>query len=381
MVINLSKFTIKQILADHWNFFVSLGYKIRPCVVKNVHKVINCGDPSLGHAIFHCDKCDSFKYIPFRCKSRFCNTCGANYVNERATNISFKLVNCKHRHLVFTIAKELRIFFLANRKLLNLLFKATRDTLMHWFTKINKSENFIPGFISTLHTFGRDLQWNPHIHLIITEGACGNRTTWRKITHFPYKMLRKRYQATLLHLLHKALGSSFYHLKTKLFKTYTNGFYVYAKSDNKITKKSIDYIVRYAGKPAMAQSRILNYNGKYVTFYYDRHQDNKRITETIDAISFIKRLLPHIHDEQFKTVRYYGIYAKKHKQSSKLILLLTPTKRKYLKSLSNFRMRYFTSFGVDPLRCTCGNSMKLVDFFIPKHSPIAYHPPPSYNYS
>ena len=135
-------------------------------------------------------------------------------------------------------------------------------------------------------------------------------------------MLRKRWQATLLDLLHKQLGASFYSLKSHLFKTYSNGFYVYAKPNmNSKSHEAIKYIIRYIGRPAMAQSRILDYDGEFVTFYYDRHEDNQRVTEKVHAFEFIKRLIIHIPDEQFKMIRYYGLYAKQYIHSSKLYLL------------------------------------------------------------
>lgn len=378
---NKKSFTIKEILSDHWDHFLSLGHKLRPAIIKNVEKVIHCGDPSLGYALYFCSECGKVKYVPFRCKSRFCNTCGATYVSERAKNISFKLINCNHRHLVFTIPAELRKFFRVDRSLLDLLFKASSQTLFAWFHKLNKSERFTPGFISTLHTFGRDLKWNPHIHLILTEGASGNFTVWRHIKHIPFTMLRRRWQATLLSLLHQKLGASFYSLKSKLFNTYKDGFYVYAKKEkHSIVKNSIDYIVRYTGKPAMAQSRILNYDGNFITFYYERHEDGKRIVEKLNAIDFIKRLIVHIPDEQFKMVRYYGLYAKKHKNSSKLFLVVSKQKKKFWKHHSNWRLRLLLAFDIDPLRCSCGNIMELLDIFIPKKSPLLdYLPPPSYN--
>lgn len=97
-------------------------------------------------------------------------------------------------------------------------------------------------------------------------------------------MLRKRWQATILDLLHKKLGDSFYGLKTYLFKTYSDGFYVYAKPNmDSNSSEAIKYIIRYTGRPAMAQSRILDYDGEFVTFYYDRHEDNHRITEKIHS--------------------------------------------------------------------------------------------------
>lgn len=107
------------------------------------------------------------------------------------------------------------------------------------------------------------------------------------------------------------------------------------KEKRSIVKNSIDYIVRYTGKPAMAQSRIINYDGNFVTFYYDRHEDGKRVTEKLSALDFIKRLIIHIP----KMVRYYGLYAKKHRHSSKFILLLSPEKKRFWKRHSNWRAR------------------------------------------
>jgi hypothetical protein len=357
-------FKIKDIFADHWDAFVSEGYPIRSVVFKNVNKIISCGNPSLGYSLYFCDYCDEFKYVPFTCKSRFCNSCGAKYIQDRAASISSKMIRCTHRHIVFTIPEELRIFFRKDRSLLNLLFEASAQTIFNWFYKLNKSENFKPGFISTLHTFGRDLKWNPHIHMLLTEGASGIKTVWRKIKHIPFNMLRKRWQATILSFLHHKLGPSFYKLKSYLFKAYPDGFYVYAKPN--MNSKSIDsvkYIIRYTGRPAMAQSRIIDYDGEFVTFYYDRHEDNKRVTEKIHAFEFIKRLIIHIPDEQFKMIRYYGLYAKEYTHSSKLILLDSIEKRKLRKKLSHWRARILLSFGIDPLLCSCGTKMELVEIF------------------
>lgn len=69
------------------------------------------------------------------------------------------------------------------------------------------------------------------------------------------------------------------------------------------SRDAIKYIIRYTGKPAMAQSRILDYDGQFVTLYYNRHEDNQRVTEKIHAFQFIKRLIIHIPDDQFKMIR------------------------------------------------------------------------------
>ena len=128
------------------------------------------------------------------------------------------------------MSKELCIYFPKDRSLIHLLFKASAQTLLSWFASQNKKEHFIPGFVSTLHTFGRDLKWNPHIHILLTEGASSDSIVWQPFKHISYPMLRKRFQATLIDLLRQKLDKdSFYPLECYLFKTYKQSFYVYAK--------------------------------------------------------------------------------------------------------------------------------------------------------
>ena len=62
-------------------------------------------------------------------------------------------------------------FFQKDRSLLNDLFDAASFTILSWFKGISKMDSFIPGIVCTFHTFGHDLKWNPHIHMIVTEGA------------------------------------------------------------------------------------------------------------------------------------------------------------------------------------------------------------------
>jgi hypothetical protein len=98
--------------------------------------------------------------------------------------MSFKLINVTHRHCVFTIDENLRSFFLKDRSLLNCLFHAVKSVVSRLFHKMNKSKNFTPGFIMVLHTFGRDLKWNPHIHCLISEGGYSDDAYWRNVKTF-----------------------------------------------------------------------------------------------------------------------------------------------------------------------------------------------------
>jgi hypothetical protein len=275
--------------------------------------------------------------------------------------MSFKLVNCKHRHCVFTIPEELRPFFRRDRNLLNCLFHAVRDVILRMFRKMNKSENFTPGFICVLHTFGRDLKWNPHIHVLLSEGGSGKLTLWRHVKHFNYTLLRNSFRTALLNLMEKHIGSSFKKTKAYIYKHCPNGFYVYAKPAISKSKDVIKYIGRYLGRPVIASSRIDSYDGQSVTFHYNRHEDDKLVTETVDAVDFIKRLIVHIPDKHFKTIRYYGIYAKHHKNADKFVPAVPTQKRRFLSSLNAWRTSLLLDFGVDPLLCKCGRAMLCLD--------------------
>ena len=363
----MSKYTIKQIFIDNWESFLEKFSNIRPVVIKEVSKMMSCQDPDLGHALYQCEHCGKFKCVPFTCKSRFCNCCGIKYQQDRANILSSKLINCKHRHIVFTIPKELRHYFRKDRKLLHILFISSSKTVLDWFYSQNKSEDFKPGIVSSIHTFGRDLKWNPHVHILISEGASGNTTAWKKFDYFPYLMLRKKWQTTLLVNMEKYLGkSNFRTIKNLLYKNNPDGFYVYAKPNLSSSHDVVNYIIRYIARPAMAQSRIISVDNDFVTFWYQRHEDNQRVEETITIFEFIQRLIVHIPDEQFKMLRYYGIYAKKSIHHSKLIKRVKQSTINIKILLSRWRERIEISFGYDPIKCSCGNYMSFIDIFCRK---------------
>ena len=339
----------------------------RRSVIENIDRMVSCGDPSQGGAMYGCPDCGNLKFVPFRCKSRFCPSCGNRYNQQRSLNMSFKLLSCKHRHCVFTIPEELRVFFLKERSLLNVLFHSVRDVIFRMFYKMNKHENFTPGFICVLHTFGRDLKWNPHIHALISEGASGNISAWRTITHFDYTFLRLSFRKVLLEQLAKHLDKSFRKLKNQLYKKYPDGFYVRAEPNECTPDITIKYISRYLGRPVIATSRIDNYDGDMVTFHYTRHEDNQTVTECIPAMDFIKRLIVHIPEKHFKMLRYYGIYAKHHIQEKNLRRCISKEKRLFLLRNNNWRTSILLSFGYDPLRCSsCGSSMSVLEVYYKK---------------
>lgn len=336
----------------------------RDSVIENVNKMINCGDPAFGGAMYGCSNCGTLKFSPFRCHSRFCPTCGNMYSIDRTTSMSFKIINVQHRHCVFTIDEALRPFFLKDRSLLNCLFSAVSSVVSRMFHKDNQHELFTPGFICVLHTFGRDLKWNPHIHCLISEGGVGNSGIWRHKKHFNYTLLRNSFQTALLNELEKKIGPSFKKVKALCYSNHKDGFYVYAKPNKCDPSIVTKYIGRYLGRPVIATSRIDDYDGDNVTFHYNRHEDDELVTETIPVLDFIKRLIQHIPEKHFKQIRYYGIYARHRKSDQKLNRAISKSKHTMLRSFNQWRNSILTSFGYDPIKCPCcGTTMDFLELY------------------
>ncbi|MEG0563814.1 transposase zinc-binding domain-containing protein, partial [Anaerorhabdus sp.] len=111
-----SKPTIKKIFFDQWDDFL-----LDPQIKRNglrdvtrleVEKMLTCGTIDAGFEIYECPDCHKSHIICYTCKSRFCPTCGVKYAKQRAANVSKSCLDVKHRHMVFTIDKRLRDYFL-----------------------------------------------------------------------------------------------------------------------------------------------------------------------------------------------------------------------------------------------------------------------------
>ena len=354
---------LQQIFTDYYE---EIEYTLHPrkTEMENIDKMIHCGDPSFGGAMYGCPQCGKLKFVPFRCHSRFCPTCGNKYAMERTTSMSFKLVNVTHRHCVFTIDKSLREFFLKDRSLLDCLFHSANSVITRMFYKMNKSKNFTPGFIMVLHTFGRDLKWNPHIHCLISEGGYSDDGFWRNVKHFDYTFLRNAFRTALLNEMESKIGSSFKKVKAKCYREHQQGFYVYAKPNLCDPRIVVKYIGRYLGRPVIATSRIDKYDGEVVTFHYNRHEDEQYIEETIPAMEFIQRLIRHIPEKHFKMIRYGGIYARHREIDSKLYRAISKSKHHIYRSFNQWRTAILSSFGYDPLVCPdCQHRMEFLELY------------------
>ena len=249
------------------------------------------------------------------------------------------------------------------------MFEAVSDTLYSVTNgNITKKKTrkydlkYTPGFFAFLHTFGRPLNFNTHIHVIIAECVFDKNKSYKKYDYFNYNALSKRFMKLLLDKMEAYFGKvNFSKTKNMMYLKYKNGFYVNNKLEDDGYKfnsieELIRYLTRYCYRPAMAETRIINYDGENVTFFYRDHKEEKYHEEKISAFAFITRLLRHLLPTGFKSIRSYGFYNNSNKLCDDIKYIIFKEKIKIKRELLKWKNLILTSFNRIPIICPkCGN--------------------------
>ena len=203
--------------------------------------------------------------------------------------------------------------------------------------------------------------------MILCEKAIGNSNIWKSFSHINYEALRKSWQYSILKLLLERIPT----LKTLIDKLYSDndsGFYVYAPPIKNFNTGVVNYITRYAGRPVLAQSRIVDYTGDSVSFTYTPHDSDELVTETVSVFEFLKKLIIHIPERNFKMIRYFGFYCShnpKHVQYLRHAKKFETFQIIQLQAIhKSWRKLIKFTFGHDPIKCIyCGDTLELIEIF------------------
>jgi putative transposase/transposase-like zinc-binding protein len=345
---------VKDIIGDgdNWaRYKQAYAGRVSEEQIAEVEKMLGCGDPSRGFATYICLKCGETVRVCFSCKSRVCSACGKVYADEWAQHLTSRLFNVTHRHITFTLPEALWPILEANPVWRKELFGAANRTLR----KVLKAE---PGIVMVLHPYGKDLKVNYHLHVLVTEGGMNADGVWETQSFLNYAALRKVWQYECLSALRTVMPKNLENVKLidRLFVAYRKGFYVYAEPRVEDGQGISRYIGRYLRHPAIADARILAYDGEHVTFFYEDHE-GQRHEQTWPVLEFIHGLVRHIPPKHFKMVHYFGLYApRKTTQVQALLQHIGQMIGRAVHHL-HWRARIERNFGRDPLQCPrCGTT-------------------------
>lgn len=295
-----------------------------PHVWKAVRAIRRCRTSELGGHMDICEDCGYTKISYNSCRNRHCPKCQALSKERWIMARKEELLPVPYFHVVFTLPSELDGIVMQNQALLyNLLFRASQETIR----KLAGADKYLGaeiGLTSILHTWGQNLSFHPHVHMIVPGGGLTTDGKWknsRKKFFIPVKVMGKLFRGKLLFYLEQIqaklelCGSIAYLKDTQQFHAltaslYQKEWYVYCKRPFKTTNSVLEYLGRYTHRVAISNHRIISCEEGQVTFTYKDYKDkSKEKVMVLSAEEFMRRFLLHILPPQFTKIRNYGILA------------------------------------------------------------------------
>lgn len=354
--------TIQDIFVEFEEEF-NLRYQMSMQQRKVFNNIKRCRTEKLGCHKIVCENCGYEKIAYNSCKDRHCPLC-QSFKKEKWTNDrKSEVLGSKYFHVVLTLPKELDNIVLQNKRVMySNMFKAAGETVKK-LCEDRKYMGATPAITAVLHTWGQNLDFHPHIHMIISAGGLTKDNKWKKSSEkffIPVKVLSKVFRGKFMSYLKDSYKNnmlSFYgraeiykvmnKFKILTNKLYSINWYSYVKRPFDNADAIIEYLARYTHKIAITNSRIVKVEDGKVFFKYKDYKDNsKKKLMSLEAAEFIRRFLMHILPARFIKIRYYGINANRNKKtklklSRKLTNILSNplykklTKTELLKKITN----------------------------------------------
>ncbi len=374
----------KQIFIDHWDEFKQSHPRYGDEYYDEViYKMLGCGDADkMGYVQYRCMHCGDIRRIAFTCKSSFCLSCAKVYTETWADYIGRRMLpGVTYRHIVFTTPEFLRIWFYRDpARMLPKLIQTGNACLLD----VMKSGARVPldiGTIVVLQTAGRPGQYNPHLHILLTEGGITPANTWKKISYIPFDLIHRKWQYHLLSMMREqAYDPQMLKDIDTAWKKYPKGFVAYVdKAEVPPGGEGLaKYLAKYVVSPPISVKRIEHYDGENVSYWYRDHKTQQVEHLTLPVLKFIGRMVQHILPKGFQRIRYYGLHANvRYKKMRETVQQIVPNKQPQSKDgyrvlpRKSFEQLFLESFGQNPLTCKqCGKNMELELIWHPKYGTL-----------
>lgn len=272
---------------------------------KTLSAIQHCQSGHYGHSLYQCPHCGSQHRVNHSCGNRHCPQCQHHKSRQWLHQQLEKQLPGPHFLITFTVPESLRPFIRSHQRLAySAMFKASA----HALKRLAKNERFIgtelPGFTAVLHTWGRQLQYHPHIHTIVPGGGLSKeRTEWlpsRDNFFVPVKALSPIYRAVFKQKMKQA--GMLEHIDPKVWHTPWN---VHSRA-KPYGHSACKYLAPYVFKVAISNHRIVSLQERTVTFTYRKPGSTRQRTTRLDAIEFMRRFLQHVLPDGFMKVRHFG---------------------------------------------------------------------------
>lgn len=272
---------------------------------KVIDAILRCRTLDNGTVVYRCEECGNNHTLNRSCGNRHCPQCQNHKTRLWLERQMARMLPGHHFMITFTVPEELRDFIRSHQRICYAaLFAASAEAMKKLCRDPRHVGGDLPGFFGVLHTWGRQLQYHPHIHYIVPGGAISTDDgTWqRSKDHFflPVKALSPIFRSKFMARMKKA-GLADSVPKEVWQKQWNVNSQAVGKSET-----SIKYLAPYVFRVAISDRRIVKVADGRVFFTYKKHGSNRLRTMDLDALEFIRRFLQHVLPTGFMKVRYYG---------------------------------------------------------------------------
>lgn len=344
-----------------------------------------CRTEYMGGHIEACGSCGEVRYAYNSCRNRHCPKCGAIEKEKWVLAREADLLPVKYFHVVFTVPDKLNSLFMNNQVVMYKLLFAVVWDVMKGFGETKRWIGGRIGATAILHTSGQNLNYHPHLHLVVPAGALMSGGKWkhsRKRGKYLFKVdqLSNVFMARFVEQLRilKKSGSLSGQVPGGLFE---KDWVVYAKQPFGGPNQVINYLSRYTHRTAISNDRIKRVDDKNVTFTWKDYKNKYATrTTTMTGEKFLRLFCMHILPPGFTRIRHYGFLSSASKTKSLAIIrsslnaapVAAKTKRPWQEIA-------FERMGIRPGICRCcGGKMVIVET-IPNRFRAHQRAPPELN--
>ena len=295
-----------------------------------------CRTVALGGHVQRCEACAHLRIAYNSCRDRHCPKCQAVAAKEWLADRQAELLPVPYFHVVFTLPGLIADIAYQNKAVVyDLLLKVAAETLIT-IAADPKHLGARIGLTAVLHTWGSALTHHPHAHIIVPGGGLSPKPApaeaggqhW--IACRPRFFLSVRVLSRLFRRLFLERLTAAYHagrleffadqaalaepaaFKTRLAALRQVEWVVYAKRPFGGPDAVLAYLSRYTHRIAIANSRLVAFDGERVTFKWKDYRAKlvaRYKLMTLGADEFIRRFLIHVLPSGFHRIRHYGLLA------------------------------------------------------------------------
>src|SRR3954469_21735041 len=298
--------TVADVLRRYGEEYLEqFGTTMPPEHKKVLRAITACRTGALGTVTYACESCGRTHTVGRSCGNRHCPTCQQEKTRAWLENQIDRLLPCPYFLVTFTLPAELRALARSHQRVVYAaLFEASGAALRTLAADPKFDGTDRLGFFGVLHTWGRSLDYHPHVHYVVPGGGVSaDGSCWlpsRANFLVPVEALSIVFRAKFRDLL-KREGLS----DLADPAVWRRDWVVHSQAAGD-GRASLHYLAPYVFRVAIGDHRIVSCDDGKVTFSYRRVGSHRAREMTLEAHEFTRRFLQHVLPAGFQKVRHYG---------------------------------------------------------------------------